>query len=244
MSAALAPCAMQEGYGRDAGIQMQKDESTGLSDTLHLKHRAKFATLGCDSCNGELNRKYFYVWENSLEWNEPEACGFVCPIGIPYVTGDNFAGAFQVCAIPPNCCCPGSDNVSKVYFDRGMFDHQSCCWTIGFFGGAPKFHANEIEHVCCCAPCPVAYDQFLSCYWPNLCGERVRYLPAEKYCWCCSTRSGACTNKCGLCGPKTGEPDEAWLKPVLTHLLVDEGEAISASFNSAMAEWRMYTGCK
>ena len=209
-----------------------------------MKHRAKFATIWLDSCNGELQRKYFYIWENSLEFNDPTSCSCVSPIGIPYVTGDNLTGAFQCCAVPPNFICPGADNIDKIYFDRGMFDHQSCCWAIGFYNGAPKFHANEIEHVCCCMSCPAVYDQCLSCYWPELCGERVRFLPAEGYCWCCSTRSGSCTNYFGLCGPKTGEPDEKWLRPVTTHLEVGEAQRLTDSFDAAMLEWRMYTGKK
>ena len=228
--------SQQEDYGRDNGIQAQN------RNVLELVHRAKFDTLCFDSCNGELNRKYFYVWENALEWNEPSTCSCMIPFGIPYITGDNFLGAFKLCAVQPNACCQGADDITKVYFDRGMFDRQSCCWSIGFFSGAPKFHANEIKHVCCFHDCPTAYDQFLSCYWPELCGERVRYLPAESYCWCCSTRSDWCTNFCSICGPKTGEPDERWLKPVVTHLVRGEGQLLTDSFNAAIREWGMYTG--
>ncbi len=40
----------------------------------------------------------------------------------------------------------------------------------------------------------------------------------------------------------TGEPDERWLRPVVTHLVKGEGQLLTDSFNSAIQEWGMYTG--
>ena len=119
---------MQEDYGKDPGIQMQN------KNVLQLRHRAKFANLLSDRCNSDLNRKYFYIWENAIEWNDPSACACWCP-GIPYVTGQNLFGSFELCVIPPNCILPGADHINKMYFDRGLFDHQNCCWSIGFYSG-------------------------------------------------------------------------------------------------------------
>ena len=246
----------------EMGIQMQN------KNVLALKHRAKFADLCLDGCNGDLPRKYFYVWENSIEWNDPSSCSCWCP-GIPFVTGDNLLGAFELCIIPvclggysfvmlfpyctsscalesldlllsysvitvalhitiiliithistpkstqPNFCCPGADNITKMYFDRGMFDQQNCCWNMKFYSGTPLFYANEIQHTCCFYKTPKFFDQIMSCYYPELCGERVRYIPAETYCWCCSVRANNCSNCYGLCGVATNEPNEGALRPV------------------------------
>lgn len=206
-----------------------------------MKHRAKYATLCLDSCNGDLDRKYFWVWENSIETNDPTSCACMCP-GIPFITGQNILGCFELFVVPPNVCCPGADNINKTYFDRGVFDTQSCCYKCGFFSGGHKFHANEIKHVCCCMECPDAYDQCLSCYWPELCGERVRYVPSTTCCWCWSTEASNCSNCCWLYGVKTGEPDECCLRPITTHLEKGEAERLAASFNASMEEWRAYTG--
>jgi hypothetical protein len=44
---------------------------------------------------------------------------------------------------PANCICPGTDNIVKTYYDRGVFDKQSCLWSVGWFGGEPKF-VNQV----------------------------------------------------------------------------------------------------
>jgi hypothetical protein len=230
------PVATQEGWGDAPGITAQN------KNVLALKHRAKFRNLCCDSCNGELPRKYFYIWENSIEFNDPNSCSLDCPIGIPYMTSDSFTGGFTICAIPPNYCCPGTDYIRKVYMDRGIFDHQSCCWHYGCMSGIGEMHPNEIRHVCCFQPCPDFFDSCVSCYWPDLCGERVRWLPAKTCCCCISTEAGSCTNCCGLCGVETGQPDECWLKPVATHLEIGEAQILCDSFNAAYEEYKMYTG--
>jgi hypothetical protein len=228
---------MQPAYGQDPGIQPQK------KNVLELKHRAKFATLCLDNCNGDLPRKYFYIWENSIEMNDPTSCSIWCP-GIPFITNDNPIGCFECCVVPPNCCCPGADNISKTYFDRGMFDHQSCCWKIGFFSGVPEFFANEIKHQCLCMECPNVYNKCMSCYWPELCGERVRYIPATTCCCCISTKASWLDNCCGICGPLNGQPSPFCLKGVTTHLDAGEAQRLTDSFNAAIQEWQAYTGKK
>ena len=64
---------------------------------IRVEHKAKFkkVCLYCDPCSGVLNRKYFSVLENGYEANHP-------------------VGAILCCfTLPPNCCCPGVDYISK-----------------------------------------------------------------------------------------------------------------------------------
>ena len=62
---------------------------------IKVEHKAKFKKICCDHCNYTLNRKYFSVLENSYEYNHP--MGFHCLCFV----------------LPPNCCCPGFDCITK-----------------------------------------------------------------------------------------------------------------------------------
>lgn len=53
--------AIQEGYGDDVTIVTQNGEH------ITIIHKAKFANICCDSCNGTKARKYFWVEENAYE---------------------------------------------------------------------------------------------------------------------------------------------------------------------------------
>lgn len=67
-------------------------------------------------------RKYLYALENGMEFNNAIMCA-------PCFT--------------PSCCCPIFDNVSKSYFDHGLWNKQNCLWGIGFFKGNGFFFANN-----------------------------------------------------------------------------------------------------
>jgi hypothetical protein len=41
------------------------------------------------------------------------------------------------------CCCTGVDLIRKHYYDRGIFDQQSCFRSIGCIRGTPKVFAGE-----------------------------------------------------------------------------------------------------
>jgi hypothetical protein len=226
---------IQAGYGDSPYI------STVEAGYTRIVHRTHFAEYCIDGCDGDKDRQYFYINENSLEYNEPSSCSIYCP-GIPFVTGQNLLGCYQVCSVPPNCCCPGADNIKKEYFDRGVFSRQNFCYTTGCVSGLPTMFPNEVQYMCCCCETPTACNQCLACYWPSLCGERVRYLPFENYCYCCPSRANACSNCCGLIGPKDGEPVSWCLIPIRTGLADGEAQSFCDAYEAAYLDWGENTG--
>ena len=65
----------QENWGIEETIQSVHNGS------IRVKHKAKFATLCMDWCNGSKSRQYFWVLKNAFESNYPNTC--YC---IPYVS--------------------------------------------------------------------------------------------------------------------------------------------------------------
>ena len=124
----------------------------------------------------------------------------------------------------------------QQYFDRGVYDMQTCAWRSGCIRGAPSIMENERKRVCCCMPCCKCYNQFVECYAPSCCGERVRVIPHET-CFCCiSNRASCCSNCCGLHGLATGEP--LCINGCLVSSLIDgEGAKLAYSLNLHRAKW-------
>ena len=145
-------------------------------------------------------------------------------------------------SLPPNCICPGFDNVNHTYFDRGVFDRQNCCFYTGCLAGKPEMFANEVNHVCCFNDCPTCYNQCMACYFPCCFGERVRLLPAQMVCCCCSTRACWIHNCCGLCGIKEQEPLPCYIVPVAMHLLMGEAARFVESYTRSRTEWSQRVG--
>jgi len=199
----------QENWGIDPGIQ---SETAGF---IKVRHKAKFATLCCDWCNGSKGRQYFWVLENSFESNYPSSC--YC--------------------IPPNKLCLGFDSVQKTYFDRGIYAVKDlfCCTS-----GVPSVHAGGVAHVCLCMDCCDGCNYCLSGYFPYCQGERVSYLPMETFCLCLPTRACWLHNICGLCGPKDGEPVVYWT--FATHLAKGEAVKLAHQLNVSRSEWSQRTG--
>ncbi len=53
--------------------------------------------------------------------------------------------------VPPNSCCTSNDSVTKVYFDRGVFDrqflfYQSVCGNDPLFTGAPEAYYGPCKY--------------------------------------------------------------------------------------------------
>eukprot|EP00981_Chlorochromonas_danica_P003741 scaffold686_cov177-Ochromonas_danica.AAC.25 len=163
------------------------------------------------------SRKYLYVLENGYERSHP----------------GGFSG---------NCCCAGADGIHKSYFDRGAYDQQNCLWKIGFFNGAPMVYPNNITYVCFCTDCSPFWNNCFECYWPSMCGDRVRVLPADRSCWCIPLRACFCHNCCGLCGPKTGEPLPSCSYTFDTSLKLGTGGGFAQAIESARAAWKARTG--
>jgi hypothetical protein len=176
-----------------------------------------------------------YLTENAFISNYPSACSIMCP---------GITGCFTCCALPPNCCCPGNDHINFMFFDRGVFDRQNCCFSSGCLAGAPEMYGGEIKYVCCNVECPTWYNECQSCWWPCCCGQRVRFMPYQNFCWCIPARVNGCMNCFGMCGVKSGEPCPCVLAPLMDHLLDGEAERFAQSYATTRAKWSEYTGIK
>lgn len=161
----------------------------------------------------------------------------------------------------PNCICWEFDNIWKMYFDRGIWDMRSCMYKIGCLAGPATFYSNNrkllkhyvcnlclnvsflpstAKHVCCCMDCCECYNDYVACHCACCCNDRIYYTPCDSFCCgLCSTRATACTNYCGLCGPKTGEPIMAI--NFIAGLLVGSGESLSIAINNARHTWSART---
>lgn len=156
--------ADDEGF-LDLHDALDKQENWGIDKAIQVQipgsirvvHKAKFATLCCDWCNVAKARQYFWVLENGFESNYPVSC--FC--------------------IPSNTICMGNDNVQKTYYDRGIYALKDsfCC-----VNGPPSIHAGGTTHTCLCMDCCDAYNYCCSCYFPYCQGERISYVPMEKFC--------------------------------------------------------------
>lgn len=158
------------------------------------------------------SRKYFYVLENGYETS---------------------GGA---------CCNGGSDGIFKAYFDRGIYDMRSCAFRTGVLRGAPSVFPNNTRYVCCCNECSPGCNDYCECYWPSMCGDRVRVLPAEYVCCCFPTRSCWIHNCCGLCGVATGDPLPSFLVTFASSLKVGTANSLAQSMEGARAAWKARTG--
>lgn len=122
------------------------------------------------------------------------------------------------------------------YYDRGIYDTQNCCWVTGCLSGVPSLHENERKLICCCVPCNPCFNQFMECYSPWLCGERVRVVSCEKFCCICSNRASSCTNFCGLCGYMDGEPLH-YPFSFVNSLIDGEAAKLIFSLNTSRSKW-------
>ena len=165
----------------------------------------------CGPCCTSARRDYFMVLENAYEQNTPI-----------------------------QTCCFGVDVITKYYFDRGIYDQQNLMWLTGYFSGAPSTHPGPVKYICCFTPCSDSMNECLECYSSSLCGDRVRVVPSEFYCWCCSTRATDMTNYCGLCGPMTGQP--LMLFSFIDCLKVGTADEFVQKLETARLNWKNRTG--
>lgn len=130
-------------------------------------------------------------------------------------------GCPPFCTITPNACCPGDDSIRKTYFDRGVFDRQSCYWKCGWYNGPHSFHSNEskmlsiislihkqdsndtnqintfdikVKQVCCCVDCCDCWNQYVSLQtscWSSWCCGE-RVVVVPGTNWCFCCPTHAC----------------------------------------------------
>ncbi|RYG68128.1 hypothetical protein EON64_05875 [archaeon] len=179
-----------------------------------------FCCLNCDGICMDRSRRYMYVLENGYEQSNPTGC-------------------------PNNCLCPGDDSVQKFYFDRGVYNQQSLklCRSLHCIQGAPSIIANNVKYTCCCRECNSTVNACCDqCYFPSLCGDRVRVLPCESFCYCCPARACFLHNCCGLCGPKDGEPLPLLMTTLEAGLKLRTGYELVTALEGARGRWQTRTG--
>lgn len=125
-----------------------------LLDYVKTLYRESCWPAWCPQWDYQTERDYFRVLENGYEFNKT----YISPTFMKFFLWNNI-GCFylnamvQYCfhngwceCIPPNCCCLSSDDITKTYFDRGVFDRQMCCFQdIGgmhVYTGPPTVYAG------------------------------------------------------------------------------------------------------
>ena len=171
------------------------------------------------SCYSDKSRVYFYVYENAYEFNKPLQCMNPC-----------------------TCMCMSKDFIHKSYFDRGIYDQQGCDRSIGCVKGAPATFAGSPRCVCFCQECPDYCNNWMNCYCPFWCGDKVSVIPADTVCCCCPLRGCWMNNFCGLCGTKDGDPLVYY--PFVSSLRIGTGDQLAAQIEAARANWSVRTGFK
>mmetsp|Transcript_933 Transcript_933/g.1570 ORF Transcript_933/g.1570 Transcript_933/m.1570 type:complete len:204 (-) Transcript_933:83-694(-) len=192
-------------FGNDRAL------STAQSNQIQIKGKGIF--MPCCCINAAASRTYFYVFENAVEYNTPSTC----------------------LLIPPNMFCRGTDMISKVYFDRGIWYDEGVCHKTGCVSGTPKFYVNNVRNVCLCMDCCECWNSFIGGHCTYCCGDRIIYSPFDYYCCCCPVRSFWCSNCCGLCGPKDGEL--LWYCTYHRCLLPGSGGQLADMVNNSRADW-------
>lgn len=102
-------------FGTDPTVQL-----IGNSQ-IKIVHKAKFRPSILDYCDWTNARKYFWVFENGTERTSPYTCaccstGRHLPKVVPCIGCIGLTQTIPVYScfvIPPNCCCPGIDNIEK-----------------------------------------------------------------------------------------------------------------------------------
>ena len=144
--------------------------ATQSEGEIRIFYRAKIGPTLIDTCFATpLDRYYFYVLENGIEYNEPFC--FKLPFNyFPLV-------------IPPNCFCRGEDNIKKIYFDGGKWDRTGICFLIGSYLGPGTMKTDSFQLVCCCTDCPSTVNNMVDCWWPQICGHRIRIQSYSSAYW-------------------------------------------------------------
>lgn len=225
-----------------------------------ITHKAQYRPNCCEgwrhSGKKYVNRKYFYVLDNGIEWNTPHLWPYtavcintslssicVCT-GCTNLTMSLFftwAGCGLIALkigccdfIPPNCICPVEDHVSKIYFDDWCFsrEHIGCTEISGpAFVGAPKaFKLNDHLTCCCMSPTVCGLN-----FW---CGDMVAIEPFQSF-YSTDAKTMFLCNCCGLCGLKSGSP--LCCIPVTCKLREKEGDMLTDAINNSYAKWATRT---
>jgi hypothetical protein len=79
-----------------------------------IEHRAKYKSICCDTCDGMISRKYFTVYDNAVEWNRPYNYALCCCRPSFGVRGYEEIPNCSIFVLPPNCCCIGYDEITKM----------------------------------------------------------------------------------------------------------------------------------
>lgn len=162
-------------------------------------------------CCLDNTRLYFYVLENGYEYS------------VPIPVFDTF------------CTLMVRDHIYRYYFDGGIYARNNPCWLSQCMRGKTEIFSGEIQHVFMGENCSPSLNRFANCYWPRICGERVRVVPADTICFIVPTRANMLCNFCGFCGPKDGEP--LCLLELVNSLKQGSAARLSRELEEARASW-------
>ena len=209
-----------------SSIQLTSADTGGSQFTARLNpgeikivYSAKIARTELDKCIGApLDRNYYYVLENGIEYNHPSC--------------------FHI--IPSNCICAGQDDITKIHFDSGRWARTSPFFKIGCLSGPGTMHINDFQLVCCCNDCPLTCNRIVDGYHPCICGERVRMQRTTTMYWCLPSHAFWFHNACGICGPKDGEA--IYGRAIASHLAEGEAQKTLDAIVKAREAWSQRTG--
>eukprot|EP01031_Cornospumella_fuschlensis_P025309 gene25309-30562_t len=187
---------------------------TAIPDCIEIKYKAQFGNFWfkcCfryDECLADQTRKYFHIHENGYEISRPRVCTF--------------------------CCIDPTASSTKFFFDQGIFYQPQCPLCIQ---GKPYLQPNNLHYVCCFQHCPDSVNSLLDCYCTPICGDRVRYVPAEILCGLCNTRADNCNTCHGFCGVANDEPWPCCLCPVVEGLVNGTAPSFIQEMDRAREMW-------
>jgi hypothetical protein len=220
------------------------------------------------------NRKYLYVLDNGIEANNPSLFPWICAgislgfssclpicansgpaaVALTSTVAIGLAGLFGglrygLCnCIGDNPCCPLEDNISKMFFDKGLYFGQDYLFCVPLFGGKGEcmtstraghrraYRVND-DFMCCCC---LEWNKWGMVDW--LCGDMVAINPVQEICGCparnncCLTTLICCPFCCGLlCAPRRESP--LICLPLAIGLEAGEAENLASAINDSYAQW-------
>lgn len=184
-------------FGTDPTVQL-----IGNSQ-IKIVHKAKFRPSILDYCDWTNARKYFWVFENGTERTSPYTCA-LCSTGrhlpkvvpcIGHIGLTQTLPVYNCFVIPPNCCCPGIDNIEKeVRNSNRKHDSFPKLKTT-----ASRNNGHEIKENRTFSPQHFDRDHFdmQSCCWYVKCLNGAPSAYGKERSWmCCCMKCCSCWSQC------------------------------------------------
>lgn len=137
-------------------------------------------------------------------------------------------------------CCKCGPRSTKIFYDESPFTISWCSRNLCCVTGVTLIHNGPTRRICCCMDVPDCLNNCCECHFPSICGDRVSLTAGDSCFLCCPLIASPCTNFCGMCGPKTGQP---LCKSTLFRCLKPgTGESFAEEINNARQKYRERTG--